>query len=99
MSKNFSSILSFKKEILFITFTFVLVLSIPFIAVILLTQSGFEIISDRLVSVNKQNHSIRLNYPNGSFYKELELDTIWPANGYISLEFGKPALYAVSFRH
>lgn len=86
-------LLSYRMEIKYVLFTFLLVLSIPFIAVILLTHAGIDIISDRLAEVNEENQTVELHNPDGSLYKEVELVISWPAKGVITLEFGQSSFF------
>lgn len=86
------TLFSFRKELSYVIFTFLLVLLLPIIAVILLTYSGIDIVSDRLASINVNTHKIELHYPNGAIYKELDLKVIWPVKGIITTEFGEPHL-------
>lgn len=86
------SLFSLKKEFLFVTFTFLLILLLPIIAVILLTHSGIDAVSDRLAQFDEESNTIVLYYPNGTLYKELTVNVTWPVNGVITNEFGETHL-------
>lgn len=87
--KALDSLFSFKKELTYLLLTFLLVLSIPIIAVILLTHAGFDEVSDRLAEFDVNSNKVILYYPNGSVYKELSLNVTWPFRGVVTLEFGE----------
>ena len=80
---------SFRKELLYVSLSFLLILSLPVIAIIILTNTGIEFVSDRLASLNETTHVITLFYPNGSVYKELMMTTKWPVDGVVTCEFGQ----------
>lgn len=83
---------SFRKELFFVAFSFLIVLLLPVIAVILLTHSGINAVSDVLVEVQENTNSIQLYYPNGQPYKLITPKVAWPASGVITHEFGEPHL-------
>lgn len=79
-------------ELRYVTITFLLILCIPVIAVIALTQAGISLVSNALVKVNSTNNTIQLYYPNGSPYKTLQVSPVLPVQGVITLEFGESNL-------
>jgi len=84
---------SFRKELKFITIAFLVVLLLPVLAVILLTQVGINVISDKLVGQNFQSHSIQIKDPlTGEIIKNISLEVVWPTTGVITLEFGESDL-------
>lgn len=68
---------------------------IPIIAIILLTQIGLDIISDKLVSVNEQTQNIEIHDPATGEAKQIEVKATWPTTGVITLEFGQSSGYQV----
>ncbi|MCL4416766.1 MAG: M23 family metallopeptidase [Actinobacteria bacterium] len=76
----------------FVLITFLLVLLLPFAAVILLTHSGIDIVSDKLAQVDEKTKKIQLYYPTGQKYKEIDANIVWPVSGKITREFGEPGL-------
>jgi len=69
---------------------------LPVIAVILLTQVGLNIISDKLVDNNPITQSIEIKDPTtGEVVKSINPQVVWPAIGRITLEFGQSSLYQV----
>src|SRR3989338_2506852 len=87
-----NAIFSFKKELIFVSFTFLLVLLLPIIAVIILTHTGFDAVSNRLAQFDENTKTIKLFYPNGTLYKEISVNVTWPVNGIVSNEFGTTVL-------
>jgi len=88
------TIWSYRKELKYVIFAFLVVLSIPLIAVIILTHTGINIISDALVNVNIETRTIEiLNPADGSVVNELQKPIAWPVTGVITLRFGESSLY------
>lgn len=83
---------SFKKELFYILLTFLMVLLLPFLAVITLTNSGIEEVSDTLVEYNAETNTVKLFYPNGTLYKEITVNVALPVHGVITNEFGETHL-------
>jgi len=54
--KLFLTLFSYRKELKYVALAFGIAILIPIIAVILLTQIGLDIISDKLVSVGPHLH-------------------------------------------
>lgn len=87
------NIFSFRNEIKYVVITFVLVLSLPFIAVFALTHTGLEVISDKLATVSINNLSVEIRNPlDGIVSHTLDGPFIWPTTGVITLEFGESHL-------
>ena len=84
---------SFRKELKYVLLAFWGILAIPVVAVLILTQTGLNVVSDTLVNVDEQTQTIEILDPTGATYKEVDLTTTWPANGVITLEFGGSSLY------
>lgn len=82
----------FRRELKYVLIAFLTILATPVIAVIILTNTGINIVSDTLVHVNQQTKAIELIDPKGQKYKELNLTTAWPVQGVITLEFGESDL-------
>jgi len=87
---------SFRKELKIVLLAFLVILSLPVIAVILLTQVGINIISDTLVDQNPTTQSIQIKDPaTGEVVTEISPKIVWPTKGVITLEFGESSLYQV----
>ena len=84
---------SYRKELKIVICTFLLILLLPVIAVIILTQTGINIVSDKLVSVDSITNEIEIKDPTtGEVVVTINSPMVWPVKGVITLEFGKPHL-------
>ncbi len=87
---------SSKKELKIVVFTFLIILLLPVVAVVLLTQVGINIISDKLVSQNSITQTIQIKDPvTGEVVKEINPIIVWPTKGVITLEYAKSSPYQV----
>jgi len=87
---------SFRKELKVVLSAFLIVLLLPVIAVILLTQIGLNIISDKLVGQDPTTQNIQIKDPrSGEVVKEINPTVVWPTKGVITLEFGESSKYQV----
>jgi len=85
---------SFRKELKYVVIVFTAVLFLPVVAVILLTQVGINIVSDKLVSQNSQTQTIQIKDPlTGDVVKTISPNVVWPTKGVITLEYGESSLY------
>jgi len=85
---------SFRKELKYVVIVFTAVLLLPVVAVILLTQVGINIVSDKLVSQNPQTQTIQIKDPlTGEVVQTINPNVVWPTKGVITLEFGESSLY------
>ncbi len=88
------TIWSFRKELYIVLSAFLIVLSLPIIAVVILTHTGINIVSDALVNVEVATRTIQIKNPaDGSIVKEINPEVAWPAQGVFTLEFGESSLY------
>ncbi|MGI8420309.1 MAG: M23 family metallopeptidase [Candidatus Levyibacteriota bacterium] len=84
---------SFRHELCYVSLTFVLILLLPVLAVATFTNTGFNVISNKLATVTVNNHTIQIRNPStGVVTKEITTPTEWPANGVVTLEFGESDL-------
>lgn len=92
--KVFLALWSFRNELKYVLIAFLTVLLLPVIAVILLTQVGINLISDKLVDQNPITNTIQLKNPaTGEVINEISPYVVWPAKGVITLEFGQSSKY------
>ena len=88
------TIWSFRKELIFVASAFLVILSLPVIAVFILTHTGVNIVSDALVGLKSETNTIVIKNPaDGSVVKEISPEVVWPVNGVITLGFGKSSSY------
>ncbi len=81
---------SYRKELKLLILSFLIVLMIPIVAVIVLTHTGLQVVSDALVQVNPLTKAIQLYHPNGQLFKEINLQVNWPVKGVVTQGFGEP---------
>jgi len=90
------SIWSFKRELKTVILAFLIILSLPVIAVFILTHTGINIVSDALVGVDSETKNIQILDPkDGSVVKEIQPTIAWPAQGVITLEFAQSSSYQI----
>lgn len=84
---------SYRKELKVVISAFLLILLLPIIAVIILTQTGINIVSDKLISVDSVTNRVEIHDPtSGVIITTISSPMIWPVKGVITLEFGKSDL-------
>lgn len=84
---------SFRKELKIILLAFLSVLLLPVIAVIILTQTGINIVSDKLAVLDKITNAVEILDPaTGKVVTTISLPMVWPTKGVVSLGFGVPHL-------
>lgn len=93
--KLFYLIFSYRKELRFVLLAFGIAILIPIIAIILLTQIGLDIISDKLVSVNEQTQNVEILNPATGEATPLEVTVAWPVTGVITLEFAQSSGFQI----
>lgn len=88
------SLWSYKKEIYAVALTLLFLVSLPVLAVIVITHTGIQMVSDALVGVDAETRTIQIKNPaDGSVMSEVTGSIIWPVQGVITLEFGESSLY------
>ncbi len=93
--KLFLTLFSFRKELKYVALAFGLAILIPIIAVILLTQIGLDIISDKLATVNEVTQTIEIHDPATGESTPIDVKSAWPATGVITLEFAQSSGYQI----
>jgi len=87
---------SFKREFKFVLSSFLIILSLPVIAVFILMHTGINVVSDALVGVNTQSNTIQIKDPkDGSVVIEISPIVAWPAQGVFTLLFGQTSAFQV----
>ena len=85
---------SFRKELFYVALAFVVVLSLPLVAVFILTHTGINVVSDSLIDVDKETRTITILNPlDGSVAAEINQEMAWPVTGKVTLRFGESSLY------
>lgn len=84
---------SYRKELRIVISAFVLILLLPIIAVIILTQTGINIVSDKLATLDSNTQTVEIHDPtSGKVVTTINSPMVWPVKGVISLEFARPHL-------
>lgn len=83
---------SFKQQFQLVLWTFIFVLSLPLIAVLVVTNTGIQAVSDQLVSINAESHQIEIRDPSGKVIATIQAETVWPVLGVVTLNFGESDL-------
>ena len=84
---------NYKKELKIILLAFLLVLSLPLVAVIILTQTGINLVSDKLVDQTGIENQVEILDPiTGEVTYTINQAMYWPTTGVVTLEFGVPHL-------
>lgn len=85
---------SMRSELKYVALTFLLILLLPIVAVFILVNTGINIISDKLASVDALTQTIQiLNPKTGEVESEVEQEIAWPLTGFLTLEFGESSMY------
>jgi len=88
------TIWSFRRELQLVAFLFLVLLSLPVIAVIILMHTGINIVSDALIEVVAETQTILIKNPaDGSVVKEVSKKVAWPVQGVTTLEFAGSSKY------
>ena len=84
---------NFKKELKVSILSFLVVLSLPLIAIIILTQTGINLVSDKLVDQTGIENRVEILDPiTGEVTYTINQAMYWPTTGVVTLEFGVPHL-------
>ncbi len=80
---------SMKKEIKLIAYTILILCFLPVFTVIVLTQAGFNLVSNTLASLDPQTNAVQIHDPaDGAIITTITDPRVWPVSGPVSLEFG-----------
>jgi murein DD-endopeptidase MepM/ murein hydrolase activator NlpD len=83
---------SYKRELFYVSLTFLFFILIPIIYVIVITNTGIQVISEKLISLDLKTHLIELHDPMGKVFATLNDATVWPVRGIVTLNFGESDL-------
>ena len=82
--------LSMRNELYYVAVTFALTLLLPIMVFVVITNTGLNNVSNKLVTSNATTHTIALKDPiTGKIIKELSTSMVWPITGVVTLEFGE----------
>lgn len=81
---------SFRRELFYVALAFLVILLLPVVAVIILTSTGLNVVSDKLATVDTKTQNVQIHDPkDGSIVQEIQPTVSWPVTGVITLEFGE----------
>src|SRR5260221_3195227 len=90
---NIATAWSMRDELYYVALTFILMLLLPTMAFVVFTNTGFNQVSNKLVTVNPTTHTIELRDPvTGRVIKEISQPMVWPLSATVTLEFGQSDL-------
>lgn len=83
----------YKKELKIVLFSILGILLLPLVAIIILTQTGINIVSDKLVDQTGIENQVDILDPiSGEVTYTVKQAMFWPTTGVVTLEFGVPHL-------
>ncbi len=89
----FAGAFSMKREIKLIFWTVGMICIVPILIIMVLTQAGFNVVSDALATSDPQTNEVQIHNPaNGDVIQTVTTPRIWPTTGVVTLEFGAPNL-------
>lgn len=84
-----ASLWSSRKELYYISLAFLGVLLLPIVAVIILANTGIDVVSDHLATVNSKTQTVEIHDPTtGKVIATVNNVLVWPVHGVVTLEFG-----------
>lgn len=84
-----ASLWSSRKELYYVSLAFLGVLLLPIVAVIILANTGIDVVSDHLATVNPQTQTVEIHDPTtGKVIATVNNVLVWPVHGVVTLEFG-----------
>ena len=91
--QHFFTIWSFRKELKLVALAFLCILAVPVFAVLILTNTGINVVSDKLATTDKTTNTVQLHNPaTNAVTVTLSPEMEWPVKGIITLEFGESDL-------
>ncbi len=83
------TIWSFRKELKYVVLGFLCILAIPVFAVVVLTNTGINVVSDKLATVDKHTNTVEIHNPlTNVVTTKINAEMEWPITGIVTLEFG-----------
>ena len=85
-------IITAKMELRTLTGVFIFILSLPIIGILVITNTGTNVVSNALATLNGTTHLITVHDPLGKMVTQIQATTVWPVKGVVTLEFGESDL-------
>lgn len=90
------TIWSFRKELRLVTLSFLILISLPLIAVIVLIHTGINVVSDALIDIVPETQTIQIKNPaDGTVVAEVSREMAWPVQGITTLTFSESSPYQI----
>lgn len=86
------AIVSFKTEAKIVLGVLGLILALPVLGVMVLTNAGIPAVSEVLASADPTTHMVDVHDPIGKVVAQIDATTTWPVGGIVTLEFGESDL-------
>ena len=81
---------NFKNEIRIVVISFILILLLPIVAVIILVNTGVNVVSDKLASIDSKTNQVQIHDQlTGEVKETINKLIAWPVKGIITLKFGE----------
>jgi murein DD-endopeptidase MepM/ murein hydrolase activator NlpD len=81
---------NFRRELKLVAFSVIILIMLPIVAVIILTNAGIDVVSDKLASINTQTQKVDIHDPlTGKVISQVSQVMEWPVAGVVTLEFGE----------
>jgi murein DD-endopeptidase MepM/ murein hydrolase activator NlpD len=80
---------STKTEIKIVVTTLGVLFILPLFAVVVIANAGIAEVVHALVSLNPITHLVEIHDANGKLVNTVQVSTVWPVNGVVTLEFGQ----------
>ena len=79
-------------ELKIVLTTLSVLILLPLISVVVFASAGISLIGSALANLNPVTHLVEIFDPNGHKVADVELSTVWPVAGHVTLEFGESDL-------
>jgi murein DD-endopeptidase MepM/ murein hydrolase activator NlpD len=79
---------STKTELKVVCATLTVLFLLPLFTVVVIANAGISEVAHALVSLNPISHLVEIHDANGKLVNTVQVSTVWPVNGVVTLEFG-----------
>lgn len=86
------NLISYRRELFIIGLIFLGILLIPLLSILIITNTGINAISQKLITSNSQTKSVQIKNPTGQVTATINGPFTWPVKGVVTLEFGQSDL-------
>jgi len=79
---------STKTELKIVAIVLAVLFLLPLFSVVVIANAGVSEVVHALVKYNPITHLVEIHDANGKLVNQLQVSTVWPVNGVVTLEFG-----------